>query len=107
MGGKRAIADQRKNLTRFIMHGKLKLIGADLVDKKVASNMGRGRGVGPVHTPKKVGLAKSRLLGGLAGRESADEDDNIMRDMAYHKRRGGVLKGVEGDRLYINSPKLN
>ena len=49
MGGKRAIADQRKNLTRFIMHGKLKLIGADLVDKKVASNMGRGRGSGPSH----------------------------------------------------------
>ena len=65
------------------MHGKLKLIGADLVDKKVASNMGRGRGVGPVHTPKKVGLAKSRLLGGLAGRKADDEDNNVMGDLAY------------------------
>ena len=29
-GGGRAIADQRKNLTRFMMHGKLMASGAEL-----------------------------------------------------------------------------
>ena len=58
----RAIADQRNNLTRFIIHGKLTMSRAELGTKDAASNRGRGTGTGPRHAPKKVGLAKSRLL---------------------------------------------
>ena len=43
---------------------------------------GEGQGERALHPPKKVGLAKSRLLGRLAGREVADEDDDIMGDLA-------------------------
>ena len=46
----------------------------DLAAKKEASNKGMVRGSGPSHTPKKVGLAKSRLMGRLTGREAADEE---------------------------------
>ena len=78
-GGGRAIADQRKNLTRFMMHGKLMASGAELAAEKAASN----RGSGPGHPPKKIRLAKFRLLWSLAGREANNKDDNIMGDMAY------------------------
>ena len=64
-GGRRAIVDQRDNLTRFMMHGKLTASGVELMAKKVASNKVRGRGSDPRFPPKKVGLAKSRLLGSL------------------------------------------
>ena len=83
-GNRRAIADQRDNLTRFMMHGKLTASGAELAAEKAASN----RGSGPGHPPKKVGLAKLRLLGKLAGREAAGEDDDIMGDMAHREGRG-------------------
>ena len=48
-----------------MIHEKLTASGAELAAEKASSNMGRGRGGGP---PKKVGLAKSRLLGRMAGR---------------------------------------
>ena len=50
-----------------MMPGKLTASGAELVAEKAASNRGRDRGSGPGHPPKKVGLAKSRLVGRLAG----------------------------------------
>ena len=66
-GDGRAIADQRDNLTRFMMHGKLTTSGEKMSAVKAASNRGRG----PGHHPKKVGLDKSRLLGRLAGIDAA------------------------------------
>ena len=77
-----AIADHRNNLTSFMLHRKLTASGAELADEKAESNRGRGRGSGPGHPPNKVWLAKSRLLGRLEGREVADEDDDIMGDLA-------------------------
>ena len=79
--GGRAIVDQRNNLTRFMMHGKLTASEAELAAEKAASNRGRGRG-SVLSIPPRVGLAKSRLLGRLAGREAADGDDDIMGDLA-------------------------
>ena len=55
-----------------------------------------GRGSGPGHTPKKFGLAKLRLLEGLAGKQAADEDNNIMGDLEYHERKGGSAKARKG-----------
>ena len=80
----RDIADHRNNLTRFMIHGKLTASEEELAAKKAASNRGWGRESGPGHPPKKVGLAKSRLLGRLAVREAAREDYNIIGDLAYH-----------------------
>ena len=53
---------------RFMLHRKLTTSGAELAAEKAESNRGRGRGSGPRHPPKKVGLDKSRLLGRLAGK---------------------------------------
>ena len=80
-GSERVIAYQRNNLTRFMMHGKLTASGTDLEAEKAASNRGRGRGGIPGHPPKKVGFAKSRLLGELSGIEAARKDYDIMEDM--------------------------
>ena len=55
------------------MHGNMMASGADLAAEKVVSNRGRVRGGCPGHSPKKVGLAKSRVLWRLAGREAADK----------------------------------
>ena len=66
---KRVIVDQRNNLKRFIMHRNLTASGAELDAEKAAGNKGKGRGGGSRHPPKKVGLAKSRLLVRLSGRE--------------------------------------
>ena len=87
-GGGRAIADQRDNQTRFMMDGKLTASRAELVAEKAAIIKGRGRGSGPGHPPKKVGLAKSKLLGRLAEGETVGEDDDIMGDLAYRERKG-------------------
>ena len=51
-GGRRAIAYQRDNLERFMMHGKLMASGSELAAKKAESNRGRGRGSGPGPPPK-------------------------------------------------------
>ena len=55
---KRSIADQRNNLKRFMMHGKLTASEAELAADKAASNRGGDRRSGPRHPPKKVGLSK-------------------------------------------------
>ena len=89
-----------------MIHGNLTAGGADLAAENSASNMGRRRGGGPGHPPKRVWLAKSRLLGRLEGRESADKYDNIMGDLAYRKRKGGSAKVRKG-RLCIKGPNLN
>ena len=65
-----------------MIHGKLTASRADLAAEKAASNRGRGRGSRPATPPKKFGLAKSRLLVRLAGREAANEDNDIMGDLA-------------------------
>ena len=44
----------------------------------------------------KVGLAKSRLLGRLVGREAAYKDDEVMGYLAYRERKGGSAKARKG-----------
>ena len=101
-------ADQRDNLTRFMMHGNLKTSGAELVAEKAASNRGRGRGSGPGHPPKKVGLYKLRLLGRLVGREEVGEDEKIVVYLAYHDRKGGPPRQGRASPLhYGTKPKID
>ena len=97
-GDGREVADQRNILTRFMMHGKLMASGVELAAEKAASNRGRrrGRGSGPCHPPKKVELSKSRLMRRLAGRETANEDNHIMGNLAYGQKKGGSSKAREG-----------
>ena len=78
------------------MHRKLMSSRAELAEEKAVTNRVRGRGSGPGHPPKKVGLAKSRIMGRLAGRKAVDEDDDIMGDLAYHERKGGTAKARKG-----------
>ena len=78
------------------MHGKLTASRAELTGEKAASNKGRGRGSGLGHPPKKVGLAKLRLLGRLAGREVVGEYKDIMGDLEYHERKGESAKINKG-----------
>ena len=80
------------NLMRFMMYGKLMESGLELATDTAASNRGSGRGGGPVHPPKRVRLAKSSLLGRLAGREVADKDDNTMGYITYRERKGGSAR---------------
>ena len=56
--------------------------------------------------PNKVGLAKSRIMGRLEEREAYEKDDGIVGDLEYQERKGGVLQGKEGTRLYIKSRNL-
>ena len=83
-------------MTRFMMHSKLAAIGADLVAEKMGIDRGEGRGSGPNHSPKKVGLAKSRLLEMLVWREAVVYYDGIMGDMEYRERKGGSTKARKG-----------
>ena len=92
--GGRAIADQRNNLTRFMMHGKLMASGAELAAEKAASNRGRGRGSGPGHSPKRVGQVEAS---GEAGRERGG------RRGRRHHGGSGIMR-EEGARLYIKGP---
>ena len=69
-------------------------------DEEAAINKGISRGSGSGHTPKKVGLAKSRLLGRLLGMETSDEDDNTIRDLAYLQRKGGPPREEMGPPLH-------
>ena len=75
-----------------MMHGKLTASWTERASEKAVSNRDRGRGSGPDHPLNKVELAKSRLLGRLAGREAADNGDNIMVDLAYRERKWGSDK---------------
>ena len=78
------------------MNGKLKMGGVEMAPEKVASNRGRRRGGSPSHPPKRVGLAKSRLLARLEGKEGDDEDADIIGDLAYRERKGGSAKVRKG-----------
>ena len=60
---------------------------------------------GPDHPPKKFGLARSRLLGRLAGREAFNKDDDIMGDLAYCKRKEGSVKARKGLAFTLRAPK--
>ena len=50
------------------MYRKLTASGTELAAEKAGSNRGRDREISPGHLPKKVELAKSRLLGRLVGK---------------------------------------
>ena len=80
------------------MYRNLTASGAELASEKAANNRGRGRymGSGPGHHSKKFELAKSRLLGRLAGREVVDEDKKIMGNLAYRERKGGSANARKG-----------
>ena len=103
-GGGRAIADHRNNQTSLMLHRKLTAGGAELAAEKAPINRGRDRGGGPGHTPKKVGLAKLRLLGRLKGKEAVGVDEDIMGDMAYRERKGGYVKERKGLTFFIQGP---
>ena len=90
------MADQRKNLKRLMLVRKLTESGAELTSDKAESNKGRGRGSGPGHPPKKVGVTKSRLMGSLAGKEAAEKDDDTIRDLVYRERKGESAKSRKG-----------
>ena len=80
-----------------MIHRKLTESREELAATKAGSNRGRGRGGGPSHPPKKIGLAKSRILRRLVGREVANKDDNIMGDLSYSESKGvftQVRKGL-------------
>ena len=49
---KRAILDQRNNVKRFMVHGKLTASRAELADDKAVRNRGRCRGSGPEPPPQ-------------------------------------------------------
>ena len=76
-----AINDQRNRMTRYMMHGR---------------KGGAAGGIADVGQPVKIGMAKSRLLGKLASKARADdpedEDDDVMKDLAYRERKGGSAK---------------
>ena len=72
-----------------MIHRNLTASRAELAADKADRNRGRGRGSGPGHPPKNFGLADSKLLEMLAGREAAEDDDDIMGDMSYRERREG------------------
>ena len=95
-GSVRAIADQRDNMMRFMMHGKLMASGEELASKKVVRNSGRYKGGRPRPSPKKIGLEKLTLLGMLAERESVSEEDNTMGYLTYRESRGGSAKARKG-----------
>ena len=78
------------------MHRKMTASRVELAAKKAASNRGRFRGSGPVYSPKKVGLANTRLLGRLAEREAIGEDDGIMGYLEFHERKGESTKARNG-----------
>ena len=56
------------------MHGNMTASGAELEAEKADINRGRGRYSGPGHPPKKVGLAKLRILVRLTGIEEDNEE---------------------------------
>ena len=62
--GGRAIVDQRYNLVRFMMHGKMTASGAELAGKKTVINRGRGRGSGLAIPPRRLGWPSRGLWGG-------------------------------------------
>ena len=61
--GGRAIVDQRNNLARFTMHGKLTASGADLAAEKAVSN----RGSGPAISPRRLSWPSRGFWGGWRG----------------------------------------
>ena len=54
-------------MTRFIMHGKLTVSGAELANKNAASNRGRVRGRGPGHPPQEGCVGKVEASGEVGG----------------------------------------
>ena len=99
-GSRSTIADKRNSLTSFMMHNNQTSSRVELAAKTAVSNMGSNRGINPGHPPKKVGLAKSRLLGILAGREAADEDNDIMGYLKYRESKGGPPRRGRGSPLH-------
>ena len=94
--GGRDLADQRNNMTRFMMHGNLTSRWAELAVKKAASNRRRVRGSGQFHPPKKARLDKLRLLGRMEGIKATNKDNDTMGGLAYHKRKRGSSNASKG-----------
>ena len=77
------------------MHRELTARGADLASKKEASNRVGGGG-GPIHPPKKVGLAKLGLLRRMTRIKAYDRYDDVVGDLAYHDSNGVSAKAEKG-----------
>mmetsp|Transcript_61115 Transcript_61115/g.90660 ORF Transcript_61115/g.90660 Transcript_61115/m.90660 type:complete len:557 (-) Transcript_61115:47-1717(-) len=82
-----AISNQRDNMTRYMMHGKMSKVGVGMDD---APPVRVGMRLGP---PPKGGMAKARLLGKLVKKSGGDDemvdDDDVMKDIAFRERKGG------------------
>ena len=89
------------------MNGKLTASRAELAAEKAARNRGSCRGSGPDHPPKKFGLARSRLLGRLAGREATSRMKKHHEGSSIPQEEGGVFQGEEVACFYIKVPNLN
>ena len=73
--GGRAIVNQRNNLARFTMHGKLTASRAELAAEKVVINRGRGRGSGPAIPSNWLSCPNRGFWGGWRG------ERRLMRTM--------------------------
>ena len=66
--GRISISYQRNNLTRFVMHGKLTAIRADLAAEKAAKNRGEGEGgAAPAILPRRLGWPSQGFWGSFWG----------------------------------------
>ena len=75
-----------------MMHGKRRKRGAELAAEKAERN----RGSGPNHPPKKVGLAKWRILERLTEREAVGKYGDIVGGLSYRERKGWSAKARKG-----------
>ena len=100
--GGRSIVDQRNNLARFTMHGKLTASGADLAAEKAVSN----RGSGPAISPRRLSWP-SRVFWKGWWRERRLDMTATSWGIWYTSRGRGVFHGKEGPNLYIKGPNPN
>ena len=107
-GGRRAITDQRENLTRFMMHRKLAASREDLSADKAAGDRGGRRESGPSHPPREGWFGQVENSGGAGGERGG------WRGQQHHRRSsiqqeewGGVHQYKEGPKLYIKVPNPN
>ena len=70
---KRDIADQRNNLTRFMMRGKVTTSGAELAAEKVTSNREGGQRERPLPYPQEGWIVQVKASGEAGGEIRSQE----------------------------------